>query len=78
MRLKGGFDDSAHVHESKFFFSPLHVVARTQATSFNCIVNEPGPIGKELIARVHVKVACEGFQFDDFTAIFKCRRQPLD
>ena len=48
--LQGGFHDSAHVRESKFFSSPLHAVVRTQATSFNCIVN--GPIGSELIARV--------------------------
>ena len=48
--LREGFHDSAHVRESKFFSSPLHAVARTQATSFNCIVNEP--VGSELIARV--------------------------
>ena len=48
--FNGGFHDSAHVRESNFFSSPLHAVARAQATSFNCIVNEP--IGRELIARV--------------------------
>ena len=48
--LNGGFHDSAHVRESKFFSSPLHAVARKQATSFNCIVNEP--IGSELTTRV--------------------------
>ena len=47
--LKGGFHDSAHVRESKFFSSPLHAVTRTQATSLNCIVN--AQIGSELIAR---------------------------
>ena len=50
--FKGGFHDSAHVRESKFFSSPLHAVARTQATSFNCYVNEP--VGSKLL----VKVSC--------------------
>ena len=39
--LKGGYHDSAHVHESKYCFSPLHAVAIRQASSFNSIVNEP-------------------------------------
>ena len=47
--LKVGLHDSAHVHESKYCFSPMHAVASAQASSFNCIVNEP--IGGELIAR---------------------------
>ena len=44
------------MRESKFFSSPLHAVARTQATSFNCIVNEP--VGVDCSG---VKVACESF-----------------
>ena len=43
--LKGRFHDSEHVHESKYFFSPLHAVASKQASSFNCIVGEP--VGSE-------------------------------
>ena len=48
--LTGGFHDSAHVQESKFFSSLLHAVASMHASSFNCIVNEP--ISTELIAWV--------------------------
>ena len=48
--LKGGLHDSAHVHEPKYCFSPVHAVASTQASSFNFVVNEP--IGSKLIARV--------------------------
>ena len=50
LSLKGGLRDSAHVHETKYCFSPVHGLASTQASSFNCIVNEP--IGSELIAWV--------------------------
>ena len=39
--LKGGFHDSEHVHEYKFFFSPLHAIASMQASLFNCVVDEP-------------------------------------
>ena len=36
--LKGGFYDSEHVRETKLFSSPMRAVARTQETSFTCIV----------------------------------------
>ena len=39
-----------YLHESEYFFSPLHALACTQASSFNCTVN--GPIGSEYFARV--------------------------
>ena len=39
--LKGGFHDSEHVHGSKYCFSPVHTEASMQASSFNCIANEP-------------------------------------
>ena len=48
--LKGRFHGSVHVHESNTFFLPLHTVAGTQASSFNCTVNEP--IESEQFARV--------------------------
>ena len=49
-KLKAGLHDSAHAHESKYCFLPVHAVATEQASSFNCIVNEP--IESELTARV--------------------------
>ena len=39
--LKGGLHDSAHVHESKCCFSPVHAVVSSKASSFNCMVSEP-------------------------------------
>ena len=50
MNLKGGLNDSSHVRESKYCCSPVHAVASKQASSFNCIVNEP--VVSELIAWV--------------------------